>query len=112
MATIVKTNTAFIERDCIIEHDGHKFESGGSYLLKRQDNGKYQGILYANPKTNEVTSWDGKSRIPAYFGKVFNSNFYNCKRQYCWFTYEGHKFIGINYSVDWQECITVKELVS
>ena len=108
MATIVKENTAFIETDCTIEYDGKKFTSGGSWLMQNVKTGKYQGILYASPKTNEVTSWDGKLRIKAYFGKVFQGNM--SKRQYCWFSYENHNFIGINYSVDWQDCISVKEI--
>ncbi len=110
MATILKTNTAFIEQDCTLKLGDHSYTSGGSWLMKRKDTSKYQGILYASPKTNEVTSWDGTLRIKAYFGRVFRSNFWNCRRQYCWFTYEGHKFVGINYSVDNQECISVREV--
>ena len=108
MTTIIKENTAFIEQDCTIELDGKKFSSGGSWLMKRKDNSKYEGIMYAGPSTNEVTSWNGTLRIKAHYGKVFQGNM--SKRQYCWFTHEGHKFIGINYSVNNQECITIKEI--
>lgn len=108
MATIVKNDKAFVETDCTFEHEGKKFTSGGSWLMKRKDNGKYEGILYANPEKRQVTSWDGSLVIPATFGKVFQGNI--SKRQYCWFTYQGMHFVGINYSVDWQDCIKVKQI--
>lgn len=108
MATLVKEREQFIEQDCTITHEGHSFTSGGSWLMTNSKTGKMQGILYASPETNEVTSWDGSLRIPAYFGKVFQGNM--SRRQYCWFTYAGKHFVGINYSVDWQECISVKEI--
>ena len=109
MSTMIKDKAAFVETDCTIKHDGHEFTSGGSWLGKNKLTGKYEGILYASPKTNEVTSWDGSLRIPARYGRVFNSNWYNVRRQYCWFKYEGMSFTGINYSVDNQECITVRQ---
>lgn len=112
--TIVSTNTAFIETDCIFKFEGKSFENGGSFLAINKKTGKLGGILYASPQTNEVTSWHGDIRIKAKFGQIFKSNFYGFngynKRQYCWFTYKGHNFIGINYSIDNQDCISVKEI--
>lgn len=114
MSTLIKGKGKqagqFIEQDCTLKLDGKEFTSGGSYIAKNIKTGKLEGILYASPTTKEVTSWDGKLRIPAYFGQVFNSNSWNCRRQYCWFTYQGKKFVGINYSVDNQECINVREI--
>jgi hypothetical protein len=118
--TIIKSNTAFIETDCKIEHEGKSFESGGSFLAINKKTGKLGGILYAcyskkDLPFGEVTSWNGSLRIKAKFGYIFNSNFRDCqgfpvKRQYCWFSYQGHNFIGINYNVEWQNCITVREI--
>jgi hypothetical protein len=110
MSTILKEKAAIIETGCTINIKGKSFTSGGSWLAQRKDNGKYEGYLYASPKTSEVTSWDGSLRIPARFGRVFQSNWVNNKRQYCWFTYEGINFIGINYSIDWREDIFVKQI--
>ena len=110
MSTIIKDKTQFIEQDCTFTHEGKQFTSGGSWLCENKKTGKLEGILYAAPKTSEVTSWDGSLRIKAQFGRVFNSNWINNKRQYCWFPYNGKRFIGINYSVDWNECINVREV--
>lgn len=107
-------SNGFIDVNCKLDFQGKYFESGGAFLAVNKKTGKLGGILYANPRMNVVTNWHGDIKIPAKFGQVFNSNFhgysgYN-RRQYCWFTYQGHNFIGINYSVDNQDCISVREV--
>jgi hypothetical protein len=120
MAILTDDKKQMLETDCQFTHNGQTFESGGSWLMLNQKTGKMQGILYAcyskkDLPFGEVTSWDGKLRIKAKFGNIFNSNFRDCqgcpvKRQYCWFTYQGKNFIGINYNVSWQSCINVREV--
>ena len=109
MSTIIKKDATFIETECRISLSGKEYESGGSYLLKRKDNGRLEGILYAYPKEKNVGSWDGSLKIPAVFGRPFLTNF-GVRRQHLWFSYLGHKFIGTNYSLDWQDIVRVKEL--
>lgn len=110
MATITKQNAQFVETDCTIEFQGKKFTSGGSFIGKRIDNNKYEGIVYAEPETNEVTSWDGKLRIPAHFGKPFINNF-GCKMQSVWFTYHGIRFYGLR-GCDWRQDVKVHQVNS
>lgn len=101
---------AFVEPECTIEFQGRKFTSGGAWLMQNAKTGKLQGIMYANPQTHTVSTWSGNIKVNALFGRVFQSNWYNVRRQYCWFEYAGHSFIGINYSVDNQDCISVREI--
>ena len=105
-----KIPAAFIDQNCIFNFQGKSFESGGAFLAINKKTGKLGGILYANSKEKIVSNWHGTIKINAKFGKVFNSNFYQVKRQYCWFTYQGKNFIGINYNCDWQDCISVREI--
>jgi hypothetical protein len=113
--TIVTSNTAFIETDCIFKHEGKSFESGGSFLAINKKTGKLGGILYEYENEGKIGSWHGDIKIPAKFGYKFDSNFRDCQgfpvqRRYCWFTYHGKRFIGINYNIHWQSCISVREL--
>lgn len=109
MSTLLKDkkSVAFIEQDCTIELDGKSFTSGGSYIGKRVDNGKYEGILYASVKTSEVTSWDGKLRIPAKYGIPFYNSL-GIKMQYVWFKYNGINFYGLR-GCDCRDDIKVKQ---
>ena len=109
MSIIVQEDPAFIETGCRINISGKEYESGGSYLLKRKDNGRLEGILYAYPKEKSVGSWDGSLKIPAVFGRPFLTNF-GVRWQHIWFSYQGHKFIGTNYNLDSQDNVHVKEL--
>lgn len=105
-----KSNEAFVETDCKITFEGKTFESGGSFIAINKKTGKLGGILYEDAEHNQVTSWDGSLKIPAKYGRIFRSNFRDNRRRFVWFTYQGKHFIGINYSVDWQSCISVREI--
>ena len=105
-----KATGAFIEPACTMIHEGHEFTSGGAWLAQRKDTGKFEGYIYANPETKEVTSWDGKLRIPAYFSASHRHNF-GGQMRHMWFTYQGKKFYG-RYCCDYNECVHVKEVAS
>lgn len=110
MSTIIKDKetASFIEQDCTIELQGKQFTSGGSWLAQRKDTGKYEGYLYASPETNEITSWDGKLRIPAHYSSEQFHNFGRKQRQ-VWFKYHGMNFYG-KYCCDFNQCIHVKQV--
>jgi hypothetical protein len=105
---ITKVNGAMVETKCTIEHEGKSFESGGSWLLKRADNGKMTGILYRQPN-GMIGTWDSSQLVKATWGQPFMTNF-GVKAQYCWFTWEGKHFIGRNNSVEWQDIVRVHEI--
>jgi hypothetical protein len=106
---------AFVEPDCTFTHEGKTFESGGAWLAQRKDTGRYEGILYAKPETHEVTDWHGKLRIQASFGPVWHSAFrdyqgFPQKNRTIRFEYQGKRFSGIQYNIDWSEIVRVKEV--
>ena len=103
------SQTQFIETDCIIEHEGEKFESGGAFIAKRRDNGLLGGILYAYPKTQELGDWHGTFKVKADFGHEWQSNMGD-KRQHIRFTLEGKRFSGIWYNKYWSDMVKVREI--
>jgi hypothetical protein len=109
MSSMVKDNTgAHIEDHCAIEHNGQSFESGGSYLLRRKDTGKLEGMLYRQPN-GMIGTWDSLQLVKATWGLPFMTNL-GVKAQYCWFTWEGKRFIGRNNSIEWQDIVRVREI--
>jgi len=92
----------FIEKDCIFELDGKKFESGGAWIVPCSD-GRFRGVVYE--KEEYVSTWHGEKIAPAKFGRVYRGKF--CKMQSVSFTYEGKRFYG-KYCPDWSQAIRVK----
>lgn len=80
----------YIEKDCIIEHEGRKFESGGAVIA----NG--QAILYAYEKDKAVGTWHGDKKYPAYYGHEWRSCFGD-KRQSVYFSIDNVKYYGVYY---------------
>lgn len=107
--------TEFVEQDCSVEFQGKKFESGGAFLLPESKTGKTSGILYASPKTGEVTDWHGTLRIKATFGPIWKSAFRDCDgfpqvNQSVSFEHAGKRFRGVWYNREWSEVVRVREV--
>ena len=113
----------FVETDCKIELKGHEFTSGGAWLCKRKDTGKYGGVLYAykkviipkSEKRNEsyqiwVGTWDGSQKVQCQTGTEYRSNFGDM-RQSVWFRWEGRFFWGTWYksNSDIVRCVEITE---
>lgn len=94
----------FIEKDCIFEVQGKKFESGGAFICDCTD-GITRGVVYEKAKEGIVTDWHGKEIAKAKFGKVYQGNF--CRMQSVRFEYEGKTFTG-RFCPDWSQLIRVK----
>ena len=89
----------FIEQDCVIEHQGRKFESGGAYIGRHRKTGRLGGILYVireESKPTYVGSWDAQMKVPARFGCSWTSGFGDT-RQSVYFELEDKPFYGIWY---------------
>lgn len=100
----------FIETKCCIDHHGQKFCAGGSWLLKRIDTGKYEGVLYGDWDKKVISSWDGSLKIPAYYSyRDFRNNF-NARCCTVHFKYAGMYFYGRWSGMDWSQLIRVKEI--
>lgn len=109
-STINKPNSVFTETDATIYHDGKAYSAGGAWLLKRKDTGKLEGILYRH-EDGMIGTWDSSIKVKAYYGTPFRTNF-GQKGQYVWFTWEGHKMVGRNNSIEWQDIFRVREVKS
>ena len=113
----------FIEQDCAIEHNGHKFINGGSFLLACSD-GYRRGIVYVKePSTDHhggffkdyrqnyragsgsVTTWHGEHIANAHFGIIYRGNF--CRMRSVRFTLDGVTYSG-RYCPDWSQMVRVK----
>jgi hypothetical protein len=103
-----KNKPCFVEQECILEHEGKKFESGGTWLAKRKDNDKLEGTFYAYPKEFSVGSWDGSIKVKATFGHSWRSNFGDV-RQSIYFTYKGVNFYGVYYKTN-SDIVRVREI--
>jgi hypothetical protein len=99
----------FIDENCIFEFEGTKFESGGAFLAKRVDNGKYVGQVYAQWDKQEVRNWHGDIKIPAFYGPEYRSNMGDL-RQSVYFHYQGKLLFGTWYSKEWNQLVRVKEV--
>lgn len=114
-STLIKDEKtgAFIEQDCTIELQGHKFTSGGAFIAQRKDTGKFEGYVYAQIQEHDagygfVTSWAGDIRRHAYFSRRYYHNFGGTMR-HVWFKYNGMNFHG-QYCDKWNECVHVKQV--
>lgn len=108
----LQSKDGFIDQDCTIEHEGKTFTSGGAFIARRTDTGKFGGIVYAewrDDKPFTVSNWDGDIRMPAQKGKVWLSNFGD-KRRSVWFEWNNVKFYGVWCSIDNNQVVRVKEI--
>jgi len=108
LSEVITEGSAFIETKCCITHKGVSFCSGGSFLVQRKDNGKYEGLLYAYEKTGEVGSWDGSIKIKALFLNEWISNFGDT-RQIVYFKYQDKLFSRI-YFKSGSDIVRAKEV--
>jgi hypothetical protein len=92
-----------IEKECVIEHDGKKYESGGAFIV---DN---IGAVYGDWNFKTVSNWHGTIKIPARYGKEFKSNMGD-KRRHVWFKREGKIFHGVWCAIDNNQLIMVKAI--
>jgi hypothetical protein len=99
---------AFIEQDCTFNFDGRSFESGGSYLLKRMDDGLFRALLYAHEEDHTVSTWDGTKQWPARFGHVYRSGFGD-RRRSVWFVIDGIPFSG-TYFLENSDIVRAKQV--
>jgi hypothetical protein len=115
MSEIIKDNQtgAFVEDKCCIEHEGHKFCSGGSWLGIRKDTGKMEGILYATNTPYEgnsvITSWDGSLKIRAVYGREWRDNFGGLN-QSVYFRYNDRYFYGRWAGKDRSDIVRCREI--
>lgn len=89
----------FIERECILEHEGRKYESGGAWIGAHRDTGRLGGLLYVHRTEGQAThvgSWGDSLRLDAYFGRTWRSG-WGDERQVVYFTYVERPFYGIWY---------------
>ena len=94
----------FIEENCVIEHEGQQFESGGAWLCECTD-GYWRGVVYAKPSAGVVTDWHGNMIAAASFGQTYQGNF--SKMRSVSFTWQGKRFTG-RYCPDWADAIKVR----
>jgi hypothetical protein len=108
-----------IETDCKIVLSGHEYESGGSWILKNKKTNLHEGILYrlgeikrlnqySNKSIGFIGTWNGKTKVKAYFLNEWISNFGDT-RQVVYFMWDGKPFYGIYYKTN-SDIIRVKEL--
>jgi hypothetical protein len=100
----------FIDTDCKIEHEGKIFESGGAFILTNTKTEKMGGMVYGYEEEKKVGNWDGSLKIPAHYGRIYESNFLGNRRRHVWFKYDGKNFFGVCYSVDWDQRYQVREV--
>ena len=98
--------TAFVEQNCVFEHDGQSYEAGGAWLLQCID-GYRRGVVYAKPTATPpcVTDWHGNTISPARFGPIYNGPF--CCMRSVTFTLDGVTFTG-RYCPDCADAIRVR----
>lgn len=109
MSKIIKGKRGdFIETNASIKIKGKKFTFGGSYLLKNKKTKKLEGILYAYPNDKAVGTWDGKTKIPADYGKEYTGNLGD-QRQTIHFSKDGKKFTGTYYKSS-SDIVRVKQI--
>lgn len=104
--------TPFVEENCTIEHEGKKFEAGGSWICDCSD-GHRRGVVYAKPNKGSeggysigtVTTWHGEFIAIARFGKVYQGAF--CKMRTVRFEIGGVKYSG-RYCPDWADAVRVR----
>lgn len=103
----------FMDQNCMIEHEGQKFESGGAFIALNKKTGKLGGRVYThcNPDKGvyEVSNWHGTIKIKASFGTIWTSNFGD-RRRSVYFWYEGKAFYGMWCSIDFNELVSVREI--
>lgn len=100
-------NSTCIETNCIIEHEGRKFESGGAFI-GIDKNGKHGGIVYAYEKESKIGNWHGNIKLNARFCREYRSNMGD-KRQSVYFKWNGISFYGIYFKQN-SEIIRCKEI--
>lgn len=94
----------FVERDCVVEHEGRCFESGGAQMVDCRD-GFRRGVVYAKPGANMVTDWHGNKLADATFGLTFQGNF--CSMRSVAFVLDGVRFTG-RWCPDWADAVKVR----
>jgi hypothetical protein len=99
----------FVERECTIKSDGKTFTSGGAWLLKRKDTGKFEGRLYAFEKEGKIGNWKGDWKVPATFGKEWRGSMGDL-RQTVTAKIDDKKFSGI-YFKSAGDIVRLKEVV-
>ncbi len=94
------------EIDCTIEHEGKKYEAGGSFFSDCSD-GYIRGVVYVrkNGNHNTVGTWHGKIIAPANLGPIYRGNY--CRMQAITFVYENVKFHG-RYCPDTSQAVRVR----
>jgi hypothetical protein len=102
--------TGCVEKDCTIEHNGQKFENGGSFMLPCTD-GKWRGLVYADwsDKPETVTNWHGTVKVQARYGRVYRGNMGD-KRRHVWFTWQGRNYHGCWCEIDFNQAMRVTEV--
>jgi hypothetical protein len=106
---INESDKTCLERKCIINFQGKEFESSGAFIGINPKTGKHGGIVYGDWDYKMVGNWHGDIKIPAHYGKEYESNMGD-KRRSVWFTYKGIKMYGIWCSINWNQMIRVKEV--
>jgi hypothetical protein len=98
-----------MEQKCIVEFEGKKFESGGSFIGIDKKTGLHGGIVYGDYHKRIVSNWHGDIKVNAMYGNGYSSNMGD-SRCHVWFTYKGINFHGIWCGMEWSQIIRVKEV--
>jgi len=103
----------FIERDCVFEVDGKKFESRGAYFITGK-NGKSLALLFGDWNAPDYChngfagNWHSDIRFPVRYGKVFIGNMGD-KRRWVSLTIDGKNFRGLWAGIGYNQTINFKQ---
>ena len=103
----IQENGCFVDQDCTIEHEGHKFTSGGAFIGVDK-NGKHRGTVYGDYDHKTVSNWDGSIKIPATYYGEHRGNMGD-RRIFVRFRYGGRNFFGRWFGMDWSQIVRVRE---
>ena len=85
-----------VEQDCTITMNERSFESGGAWIGKHKRTGRLGGLVYAYEKESKVGDWHGFKKVPATFGRTWQSNMGDT-RQVVYFRLYNRPCTGIYY---------------
>lgn len=106
-------NAPWYEHNCIVDQNGHAHEAGGAYIAEDQT-GRLHALCYVHldprePLYGTLTTWHGERVTWCYLGPIYRSNMGD-KRRAVWATICGRRMYGTWYSIDWRQCVTLREV--
>ena len=81
-------------------------------MLRQKHTGRREGLLYMLNKDKEIGTWDSSIKVPVQIGRTWRGNMGD-ERRTIYFTWiDGVRFWGIQYNVQGQDVVRVKELAA